>query len=93
MNEEVYTGLLTRIIENEQSFYGNLAIEIFRKINGLDISSDGKILAISGDLKDVIRDIVVEYKKFDGDLSLKLIKSILEAYKSSYPGIDFPIIQ
>ncbi len=91
-DQEVYNDLLTRIIENEQSFYGNLAIDILRKVNGLDISDEGKVLTMSGDFKSTIYGIITEYKKFDGDLSLNIIKNIIEAYRSSYPGVDFPVI-
>lgn len=90
--DEVYRILLERIIENEKSFYGKSAIDIFRKVNGFDVSDDGKILTMSGDFANILQNLIVEFKKLDGDLSLKLIRSILEAYRSFHPDLDFPVI-
>jgi hypothetical protein len=92
INEEVYKSLLDRIIENELIFYGKLTIDIFRRVNGLDVSDDGKVLTIPGDFKNIIQDLVVEFKKLDGNLSLKLIRNIIEAYRSSCPDVEFPVI-
>ena len=93
INEEVYKDLLNRVFENEQSLYGKSTNDIFRKISGLEISDDGRILDISGDFKNIIRDLVVEFKKLDGDLSFRITKGVIEAYRSLYPDVDFPVME
>lgn len=89
-NEEVYKSLLERVFENELAFYGELTFDIFRMVKGLDVSADGKILNMSVDFVNIIQDLAAIYKKLDGDLSLKIIRSIIEAFRSSYPDVDFP---
>lgn len=89
-NEKIYKDLLERIIESEQSLYGRSTVNMFREISGLQVSDDGKVLAMSGDFGNIISEIIVKFERLDGKLSLGIIKGVAGAYKSLYPDVDLP---
>ncbi len=88
--DDIYIDLLNRIIENEESLYGELAFQIARRVSTLEISDQGKVLKISDSPVNIIRALMAEYEKFDGTLSKRFIEGILSAYKSQHPDIELP---
>jgi hypothetical protein len=89
-HEEIYIDILNRIIENEKSLYGALAISIARKVGKLMVSNSGKVLEISDEPINIIRELIAEYKKLDGTISMRSIECILSAYKARHPDLDLP---
>ena len=79
-NEE-YAKMLTDLIQKQMLVLGpNIALDKARKIAGLSLSADGRVLSITGDPQTVLRGVANEYMALSGQIAKMTLDTLLEKY-------------
>ena len=79
-NEE-YAKMLTDLIQKQMLVLGpNIALDKARKIAGLSVSDDGRVLSITGDPQTVLRGVANEYMALSGQIAKMTLDTLLEKY-------------
>ena len=77
-------NILTELIQKQMLVLGpNIALDTARKVAGLKIADDGKVLTLSGDFEFVAKALVHEYVL----LSESVTHKTLESLKTKYPQL------
>lgn len=56
-HEEAYKEIIDRILESKIKLFGYFAVRVAKSIPGLELDNYGKVVSISRDPKEVIRDL------------------------------------
>lgn len=81
-NEE-YSKMLTDLIQKQMLVLGpNIALDKARKISGLSVSGDGRVLSIAGDPQTILRGVANEYMALSGQIAKMTLDTLLEKYPS-----------
>ncbi len=81
-NEE-YSKMLTDLIQKQMLVLGpNIALDKARKITGLSVSDDGRVLSIAGDSQTILRGVANEYMALSGQIAKMTLDTLLEKYPS-----------
>lgn len=86
---DIYNLLVERIIKEQQSIIGPLAVEQARKVDGLSFSENNQV-AVQGSGKDVLEHLVSQYEKLFGKASVEICKEALIPIKDKLTSTDLP---
>jgi len=76
--------IITELIQKQMVVLGpNIALDTARKVAGLKVAEDGKVLGISGDFFMVLKALAHEYTALSESITLKT----LEGLKAKYPQL------
>ncbi len=78
-----------RIIKEQQTIIGPLALEQAKKVSGITIASLDDI-KITGDHKTVLNNLVNQFSKIFGQASVQVCKDAFEAYEDKIPTGEVP---
>ncbi len=79
-----YMALISEIIAKQSVVLGpSMALMRARKVPGLQISDDGKVLDIKGEGRDALQNLIKTYT----DLSGAMVKNYLSSIFGKYPEI------
>lgn len=74
---DIYGQIITRIIKEQQSIIGPVALREAAKVSGLKVNSIEEV-EITGSHKEVIQRLVEQYAKLFGDAAIEISKEALE---------------
>lgn len=81
---------ISRIIKEQQSIIGPVALDQAKKVAGLEVGgSDVKII---GNKKAVLEGLVNQYAKLFGQASVEVCKEAFETFSDKIPVSDIPDI-
>lgn len=86
-----YTQAASKIIKEQQTIVGPLALDQAKKVEGLQVSGTDDV-KITGDGKDVLSKLVNQYAKLFGQASVEVCKEAFEPFSDKIPDSDVPDI-
>lgn len=86
-----YVEAVSRIIKEQQSIIGPVAIDQANKVTGLSVGGIEDI-KITGIKKDVLGSLVNQYSKLFGKASIEVCKEAFEPFSDKIPSSDIPDI-
>ena len=87
---EVYLEIVKRIITQQQSIIGPIAIEQANHVNNLKVDWDKKSISITGDGAKVVDDLVEQYSELFGKISVEVCKEAAEPLINKLPEGKLP---
>jgi len=85
MRTDLVVQLVINIISEQEGIIGPLAVEQAQKVRGLQLDWPHKEVSITGDVKKVIENLVIQYEKIFGQTSIEVCKQIAH---SMQPALD-----
>lgn len=86
---DIYAQVASRIIKEQQSIVGPLALEQAKKVEGLTFNGLEDI-KIQGDGKVVLGHLVSQYEKLFGQTSIEVCKEALQPIQDKLTSTDLP---
>ncbi len=86
-----YVEAVSRIIKEQQSIIGPVAVDQANKVTGLSVGT-GDDVQISGNKKQVLEGLVNQYAKLFGKASIEVCKEAIEPVYDKIPVGDLPDI-
>ncbi len=86
-----YAQAASRIIKEQQSIIGPVAVDQARKVGGLEVKSVDDI-QISGNRKEVLGNLVNQYAKLFGKASIEVCKEAFEPFEDKLSASEVPDI-
>jgi hypothetical protein len=87
---EVFNQIATKIIEQQQTIIGPVAIEQAKSVSGLKVNWDKKEVTVSGNGAAVIDKLVAQYKELFGKISVEVCKEAASKLVSQLPDDQQP---
>ena len=82
---------VSRIIKEQQSIIGPVAIDQANKVTGLQVGGADDV-KITGNKKEVLNNLVNQYAKLFGRASVEVCKEAFSPYSDKIPSSDIPDI-
>lgn len=86
-----YAEAVSRIIKEQQSIIGPVALDQAKKVAGLEVSGVDDI-KVTGNKKQVLGNLVNQYSKLFGKASIEVCKEAFEPYLDKIPTSEVPDI-
>lgn len=86
-----YVGAVSRIIKEQQSIIGPVALDQAKKVTGLEVGGVDDV-KITGNKKEVLGNLVNQYEKLFGKASVEVCKEAFEPFSDKIPSSDIPDI-
>ncbi len=87
---DIFAQLAQRIISEQETIIGPIALEQAKKVQGLSIDWAKKEIKIDGNESQVIEKLVEQYKDFFGNASVDVCKEAVKNLIKSVPQNDIP---
>ena len=85
----LFEDMASKIIKEQQTIIGPLALREANKVVGLKVTSIDNIV-IEGNSKEILQKLVEQYAKLFGNASIQLCREVTEQYSSDIPDADKP---
>ncbi|PIR96519.1 MAG: hypothetical protein COT92_00620 [Candidatus Doudnabacteria bacterium CG10_big_fil_rev_8_21_14_0_10_42_18] len=80
-DQEEYKKMLTDLIQKQMVVLGpNIALDKAKKISGLSVAEDGKVMDVTGDPQMVLKGVANEYMALSGQIAQMTLNTLLEKY-------------
>jgi hypothetical protein len=86
-SDKISQELINRIIEAEKDLFGEVAVLYARKVKGIEISGEGRVLKLSESPESIVIGLVLIYEELGGRLGRHLSESVIAAYRKNYPTL------
>lgn len=87
---DVYAQIVERIIKQQESIIGPIAVEQAEHVHNLKVDWGKKDVQVSGDGAKVIDDLVGQYKELFGKISVEVCREAAEPLMSKLPEGKLP---
>jgi len=87
---EVFNQIAAKIIEQQQTIIGPVAIEQAKSVSGLKVDWDKKQVTVTGDGAAVIDKLVAQYQELFGKISVEVCKEAASKLVSQLPADQQP---
>ena len=87
---DVYAQIAEKIIAQQESIIGPVAIEQAKQVAGIKLDWGKKEVSISGDESKVIDELVAKYKQLFGQISVEVCKEAAAKVASQLSGDKLP---
>ena len=87
---DVYAQIAVKIIEQQESIIGPVAIEQAKRVSGLKVDWGKKEVSISGNESSIIDKLVDQYKELFGQISVEVCKEAASSLVSQLPAGGTP---
>ena len=87
---DTFSQLIVKIIQEQETIMGPIAIEQAQKINGLVINWKDHSVIISGDKKNILENLVNKYQSIFGQTSVEVCREIVHSMESNIPENIIP---
>ena len=87
---DVYAQIVERIIKQQESIIGPVAIEQASHVHNLKVDWSKKEVQVTGDGAKVIDDLVEQYKELFGKISVEVCKEAAEPLINKLPEGKLP---
>lgn len=88
---DAFSEAVSRIIKEQQSIIGPVALEQAKKVAGLEVSGVDDI-KIKGNKKQVLENLVNQYAKLFGRASVEVCKEAFQPFTNKIPTSEIPEI-
>lgn len=86
-----YSEVVFKIVREQEMVVGPLAIDLARNVNGLKVNNRNEF-SIEGDPKLALHELLMQYKKLFGELSLQVSKNALKDNIKNFQKGELPEI-
>lgn len=87
---EIFNQLAERIIREQESIIGPIAIEQARKVSGLTVDADSHKVDLKGNKKEILENLVKQYEELFGRTSVEVCKDAVKDIVSQAPKDQVP---
>lgn len=87
---DIYSELAKKIIREQESIIGPVALEQARKVSGLIIDGDAENITFNGNKKEIIENLVKQYEHLFGLTSVEVCREAVKSLISQAPKDDVP---
>ena len=87
---EIYAQIVERIIKQQESIIGPIAVEQAEHVQNLKVDWDKKDISIVGNGAKVIDDLVGQYKELFGKISVEVCREAAEPLMKKLSGEQLP---
>jgi len=92
IKEDIFSQLVKKIIQEQESIIGPLAIEQAKKVPGLKINWINHEVFVEGDKKSTLEGLAKQYESIFGQASIEVCKEIVHSMinklsKNEIPGL------
>ncbi|MBI3633549.1 MAG: hypothetical protein HY226_04625 [Candidatus Vogelbacteria bacterium] len=87
---DVYAQIAVKIIKQQESIIGPVAIEQAKRVSGIKIDWNSKTVTISGDEAAAIDKLVNQYKELFGQISVEVCKEAAGSLVNQLPADGLP---
>lgn len=88
---DTYAQVISKIIKEQQTLIGPIALDPAKRVQGLQVSSADDV-KVTGNGKEVLGGLVNEYAKIFGKASIEVCKEAFAPYRSKLPQDGIPEI-
>lgn len=85
MQNNIYAQIAQRIIEQQESIIGPVAIEQAKKVAGLSVNWEKRDVKVNGDTPRVVDELVRQYEHLFGRLSVDVCRDATASLVSQLP--------
>ncbi len=89
---DIFVQLAEKIIRQQETIVGPLALEQAEKVNGLNIDWEKQEINLKGDKTDILERLVEQYKGLFGQASVEACKEAVKGIISNVPKEQIPPI-
>lgn len=86
-----YAQIASKIIKEQQSIIGPIALDMAKKVNGIQVVSADEV-RVSGNGKQILDALVSQYAKLFGKASIEVCKEAFGPYSDKIPSTEVPDI-
>ena len=80
-DHEEYQKMLTDLIQKQMLVLGpKIALDKAKKVSGLAVAEDGRVLSVDGDPQMVLKGVANEYMALSGQIAKMTLDTLLEKY-------------
>ncbi len=90
MTKKGYEEITQTILSEKRETFGNLAIKVAKSVDGLQVSEQGNLQAISGNPKTVLNKLLDRFEEIAGKPSSTGARLAIAKIKAKYPKLDLP---
>jgi ribosomal protein S3 len=87
---DIYSKIATKIIEQQESIIGPVAIEQAKQVKALDVDWTKHLVSIVGDERSAIDKLVAQYKELFGQISVEVCKEAASKLLAELPAQELP---
>lgn len=87
---DIFGQIAEKIIEEQESIIGPVALEQAKKVPGLTIDWQKKVVTISGDEKNAVEQLIEKYKEFFGNASVQVCRDAVKSLIDQIPQDQRP---
>ncbi len=87
---DIFGQLAKRIIEEQESIIGPVALEQAKKVSGLSVDWQKKEVTIKGDEKNAIEQLIEKYREFFGNASVQVCRDAVKDLVDQLPQDQLP---
>jgi hypothetical protein len=87
---EVYTEVLTAIVQRFMKLMGEPALKLARRVYGLRVDEDGQVSGYQGDGMVVVQGLVIEYMTLLGAQVVPLTQRAIDGPRQRNPNMKLP---
>ena len=79
--QEEYIKMLTDLIQKQMLVLGpKIALDKAKKVAGLSVAEDGRVLSMVGDAQMILKGVANEYMALSGQIAKMTLDTLLEKY-------------
>jgi hypothetical protein len=87
---DIYTQLAEKIIKEQETIIGPIAVEQAGKVPGLKVNMQTEHVTLEGDKKNVLENLVKQYEKLFGLTSIEVCKEAVKSIIAQAPRDQVP---
>lgn len=88
---DIFAQVVERIIKEQQSIIGPMALDMAKKVTGLQVVSADEV-RLTGNGKQILDALVNQYAKLFGKASVEICKEAFSVYSDKIPATEVPDI-
>lgn len=87
---DIYAQMVEKIIKEQESIIGPIALEQAKKVPGLQVDWPNKSIRVDGDESAVIEKLVEQYQHLFGQTSVEVCRDAVKGLRSEVPPEKMP---
>ena len=87
---DIFAQLVDKIIKEQEEIIGPIAIEQAQKVPGIKIDNTSHQIAVEGDKKYILENLVMQYEKLFGPASIEVCRDAVKSIISQAPKDQIP---
>lgn len=87
---EVFAKLIEKIIEEQESIIGPIALEQAKKVNGLKINWQEHEVTLEGNKTQILENLVDKFQTLFGQASIEVCKEVVDRYRTQISSEQLP---